>query len=327
MPRDSSCLQEAMLLLEVLKRIPLSRKITTSELFQQLEAAGFTISRRTLQRYLKALIEAEMGVTCDTKSIPYGYRRMLNSNDLDRVGLGPEGSLLLLLTREHLRYQMPPEMTKSLSYLFEAADRMMAEKHRGSLEKKWLDKVCFVTNSLPMLPPNIIPRIFNNVAEGLFQQKKLRITYKGLGKEETERTVSPLGLVQQDVRIYLVCSLEESGKLRHFAIHRMKEVEVTDFSAVCPDNFNLRDYVRDGKFIYGKKGLVRLELFFKNKDTARILQETPFNEGQTIEQLPDGSFKLTVVIEDSNNLKGWIESWREDAEIVDVKKTRLSEEK
>lgn len=110
MTRDTSSLQEAKMLLEVLKRIPLNRKISTTDLHQQLTAAGYELSRRTLQRYLKALSESDMGVQCDDKSKPFGYRRLLNSNDLDRVGLGADGALLLLLAREHLRYQMPPDL-------------------------------------------------------------------------------------------------------------------------------------------------------------------------------------------------------------------------
>ena len=102
MTRDTSSLQEAKMLLEVLKRIPLNRKISTTDLHQQLTAAGYELSRRTLQRYLKALSESDMGVQCDDKSKPFGYRRLLNSNDLDRVGLGADGALLLLLAREHL---------------------------------------------------------------------------------------------------------------------------------------------------------------------------------------------------------------------------------
>lgn len=81
------------MLLEVLKRIPLNRKISTTDLHQQLTAAGYELSRRTLQRYLKALSESDMGVQCDDKSKPFGYRRLLNSNDLDRVGLGADGAL------------------------------------------------------------------------------------------------------------------------------------------------------------------------------------------------------------------------------------------
>ena len=136
MTRDTSSLQEAKMLLEVLKRIPLNRKISTTDLHQQLTAAGYELSRRTLQRYLKALSESDMGVQCDDKSKPFGYRRLLNSNDLDRVGLGADGALLLLLAREHLRYQMPPDLTNSLSYLFDGIVTRKTLAQQGSLRER-----------------------------------------------------------------------------------------------------------------------------------------------------------------------------------------------
>ena len=44
MARDTSSLQEAKMLLEVLKRIPLNRKISTTDLHQQLMAASDSAS-------------------------------------------------------------------------------------------------------------------------------------------------------------------------------------------------------------------------------------------------------------------------------------------
>jgi hypothetical protein len=180
MARDTSSLQEAKMLLEVLKRIPLNRKISTTDLHQQLTAAGFELSRRTLQRYLKALSESDMGVQCDDKSKPFGYRRLLNSNDLDRVGLGADGALLLLLAREHLRYQMPPDLTNSLSYLFDAAENYMHTASGSSPEKRWLSKVRFVSGSLPLCPPMILrylirfPRAYLNKSNSISFISKVR---------------------------------------------------------------------------------------------------------------------------------------------------------
>ncbi len=40
------------------------------------------------------------------------------------------------------------------------------------------------------------------------------------------------------------------------------------------------------------------------------MKETPFNPTQKIVQLDNRNFELTVEIEDSILLNGWIESWR-----------------
>lgn len=324
MARYTSSLQEAILLLEILKRIPLNRKITTTELLSQLEAAGFSLSRRTLQRYLKSLSESDFGVQCDDKSKPFGYRRLLQSSDLDRVGLGADGALLLLLAREHLRYQMPPDLTKSLSYLFDAAEDYMKRASGAAPEKRWLNKVRVVSSSLPMCPPKIRPDIFNKVSEGLFKQVKLDIIYfRGESQEEVRIRVSPLGLVQQDVRLYLVCCYEDGESIRNLALHRIKQADVTSFHADEPKGFDLQVYLSDQPFNYEKSQKVRLEMVFKSKQTALVLKETPFNRTQTIAELSDGSFLLIVEIADSLLLKGWLETWKEKAEIISIKKFPL----
>ena len=252
MTRDTSSLQEAKMLLEVLKRIPLNRKISTTDLHQQLTAAGYELSRRTLQRYLKALSESDMGVQCDDKSKPFGYRRLLNSNDLDSVGLGADGALLLLLAREH-------------------------------------DIVYF----------------------------------KSENEEEVQLRVSPLGLVQQDVRLYLFCCYEDTTQIRNLALHRIKKVELTTFIAEEPKGFDLQQYVDRSPFNYGNAQKVLLEMVFKNRQTALILRETPFNRMQKLEERRDGTFKLTVEVADTVLLTGWIEAWREKAGIISVKKTPI----
>ena len=55
MPRKSSTLDEAVMLIQILTRIPKGRLITAQQLKQELDAAGIPIRIRTLQRYLKTL--------------------------------------------------------------------------------------------------------------------------------------------------------------------------------------------------------------------------------------------------------------------------------
>ena len=55
------------------------------------------------------------------------------------------------------------------------------------------------------------------------------------------------------------------------------------------------------------------------------MKETPFNPTQKIVQLDNGNFELTVEIEDSILLNGWIESWRESGGFVKVEKSEIIE--
>lgn len=55
MARHPHSLDTALLMVELLRRIPRGRKITTSELHQQLQGAGFDRDLRTIQRQLEIL--------------------------------------------------------------------------------------------------------------------------------------------------------------------------------------------------------------------------------------------------------------------------------
>lgn len=171
----------------------------------------------------------------------------------------------------------------------------------------------------------IRPLIFNKVSEGLFKQVKLDIVYfKSENEEEVQLRVSPLGLVQQDVRLYLVCCYEDTTQIRNLALHRIKKVELTTFIAEEPKGFDLQQYVDRSPFNYGNAQKVLLEMVFKNRQTALILRETPFNRMQKLEERRDGTFKLTVEVADTVLLTGWIEAWREKAGIISVKKTPIN---
>lgn len=324
MARTTTGVGEVRLLLEILKRIPSDRKISSTELLTVLENSGFSVNKRTFQRYLKELVEADCGIMCDSSSKPFGYRRTKTVTSLETLRLDNNAKLLLNLAKEQLKYQLPPEVSNSLDYLFSESD----DPGRGSedkLRQKWLDKVAVVSGSIPMMPPKILTRIFNEVAAGLFEGKQLDISYTTSDGKDKQVRVSPLGLVQQEVRLYLVCEYVGSGELRHFALHRMKDVRIVDMQAEYPKNFNLKSYVKNNHFNYGSGSKVQLRIEFTNPITAVNMKETPFNPTQKIVQLDNGNFELTVEIEDSILLNGWIESWRESGGFVKVEKNEIIE--
>ncbi len=66
MSRKPTTLDEAVMLIQILTRIPRGRLITAQELQQELEAAGMPMHIRTLQRYLKTIVENDVfGIDCD----------------------------------------------------------------------------------------------------------------------------------------------------------------------------------------------------------------------------------------------------------------------
>ncbi len=319
MARNSSNLSEAITFLEIIKRIPLRKKITSTEIHNSLGAHGIKITKRTLQRYLEALSTSNLGIVCDKTSIPYGYSKEHIVEGLESFRLDAHSRLLLRLAQEHLQYQMPSDLTKSLDFLFKKSkDEKEGQEDRKT--KNWLQKVAVVSGVVPHIPPKILPRIFNAVSEGLFEEKQLIIDYEKPNGERKQVEVAPLGLVQQELRLYLVAQYVESGEIRHFVLHRMKNVEVTNF--VNPDTkFSLKKYLQDQPFNdFSSTKRVNLEIVFRSPILAVNMEESPFNKTQNIEKLQDGTFKLTCEIEDGILLNGWFGMWYSSADFISVKK-------
>lgn len=329
MPRKSSTLDEAVMLIQILTRIPKGRLITAQQLKQELDAAGIPIQIRTLQRYLKTMASTDVfGIDCDMRSRPYGYKQSTAGGTLLSQQMSVHECLLLRLAQEHMRFMIPTTLSKSLSPLFDMASQKFNETLSADSrnEEAWLKKVAVVGSSLPMMPPKISRTIFEAVSEALFRELKLEIEYDSASGKQVRSLITPLGLVQQDVRLYLVCTFDRYENVRHLALHRLTKARVTEFQGERPKDFSLDSYVNSRHFNYsdGSDRKVELSFRFTNVVTALNLTETPFNMTQRIEKLPDGSFRLSVILTDSPLIDGWIAVWKDKAGISELTRTPVT---
>ena len=69
--------------------------------------------------------------------------------------------------------------------------------------------------------------------------------------------------------------------------------------------------------------MIKLTLEFTAEAMATNLTEAPLNKTQRIEKLDNGHYVLTVDIEDSILLDGWINTWKEVSGIIRVEKNAL----
>jgi predicted DNA-binding transcriptional regulator YafY len=58
-------------LVDTLHLVPSGRKATTPEIHRRLQALGYPVSRRTVERDLEALAN-QYGIACDARSKPFG---------------------------------------------------------------------------------------------------------------------------------------------------------------------------------------------------------------------------------------------------------------
>lgn len=319
MAKRSDTLETVKLAVELLRRIPRGRKVTASELHEQLKHAGIERELRTVQRQLEMLSE-HFEIERDDRSKPYGYRWLEQAKALAMPNLTPQESLLLKLAEEHLKHLLPPRLMKSMDAFFSQARRNLSPESSARLEREWPGKVRVVATSQPLLPPKIVPGVFDAVSEGLYGNHWLHIEYKNAGGKRTSADVMPLGLVQQGSRLYLVCRYQGFDNERNLALHRIAAAEVSTLTFERPTTFDLKRYDDDGRFGFGEGEKVRLG-FRIERSAGLHLMESPLSTDQRVVERNDGNLEVTATVVDSAMLDRWLRGFG-DA-VANVKKVKL----
>lgn len=303
MPKRSDTLETTILALELLRRIPRNRRITASELHQQLGYAGIHRDLRTIQRQLEALCE-HFDIECDDRSKPYGYRWKVYSGGLSMPGLSEQEALLLLLAEEHLRHLLPGGVMKSMEGFFLQAHSKLAPANASKPHQQWLRKVRVVSPTQPTLPPRIDECVFDAVSNALYENLWLEVDYRNATGKSKSASVMPLGLAQQGVRLYLVCRYKGYSDERILALHRIQSARVTMRSFERPADFDLEKYDANGNFGFGNGKRVRLR-FSTDKETGFHIIESPLTADQEVVVDVDG-FEISASVVETVQLHRWL---------------------
>lgn len=316
MAKRSDTLETVLLAVELLRRIPRGRKVTASELHRQLKDAGIDRDLRTIQRQLEMLSE-HFEIERDDRSKPYGYRWLEQAKALAVPNLTPQESLLLQLAEEHLKNLLPARLMKSMEGFFSQAKRNLGLESCALLEREWPGKVRVVATSQPLLPPRIVPGVFEIVSEALYSNRWLHLDYRNSGGKRNKVEVMPLGLVQQGPHLYLVCRYRGYDNERNLALHRMLSAEMSTLTFDRPKEFDLKKYDDDGRFGFGGGEKIRLS-FRIERDAGLHLLESPLSNDQQVVDLDDGKLEITATVIDSAMLEWWLRGFG-DA-IADVRR-------
>ena len=307
MPQRPDTYETVLLAVELLRRIPRSRKITAAELHRQLKDAGMERTERTIQRQLE-MLSRHFEIERDERSKPYGYRWLDGAQNLAVPHLTPQESLLLQLAEEHLKHLLPARLMQSMNGFFNQARRNLGDGNAGHnmhLAREWPRKVRVVATSQPLLPPTIAPGVLEAVSDALYANHWLELDYQNAAGKRKPIKVMPLGLAQQGPRLYLVCRYDGFGNERSLALHRIRKAQASTLGFERPPSFDLRKYDDDGRFGFGEGARVLLTFCIEN-EAGFHLRETPLSKDQQVRELNDGWMEVTATVVDSAMLEWWL---------------------
>ena len=303
MGKRADTMETTLLAIELLRRIPRNRKITASELHQQLRDAGIVRDVRTIQRQLEMLSE-HFHLVRDDRSKPYGYQWPKHASGLSIPNLSLQESLLLRLAEDHLRNLLPMHLMKSMEGFFAQARQNLGPQGPESLEREWPGKVRVVATSQPLLPPKIDPGVFAVVCEALYKNFWLQLDYKNASGNEAAIQVMPLGLAQQGPRLYLVCRYDGYDNERLLAIHRIRKAKASTLTFKRPKNFDLKRFDDEGRCGFGDGKKIHLTFRIRKAEGAHLL-ESPLSADQRMKDL-GGVYEITATVTDTAMLEWWL---------------------
>jgi predicted DNA-binding transcriptional regulator YafY len=311
-------LETTILALELLRRIPRGRKVNSRELREELLAQGFERDERSIQRLLKTLSD-QFSIDRDERSIPYGYEWKEKSAGFILPSLSKQESLMLMLAEQHLRPLLPPAVMKAMNGFFEQARTNLAPHQDANLEKQWLKKVRVVSETQPLLPPQIRKGVLEQTSQALYNNQWLELDYSNAIDERKQHRVMPLGLAQQGPRLYLVCRFEGYDNERSLALHRIHTATASTLTFERP-TFDLAKYDADGRFAISNGERVRLS-FSIDKGPGKHLLESCLSEDQVVVERHD-SYEITATVNQSVLLDRWLNSF--GSQIREIKKTAVN---
>jgi len=200
-------------------------RVTAAEVAEELE-----ISERTARRDLEALGMA--GIPVYSQAGRGGGWSLLGGARTDLSGLtSAEARTLFLVAGPSSA--ATPEAKSALRKLVQALPETFRADAEAAASAVMLDPASW--GDRPAAPPPFLDELQRAVVDGI----KIELGYANRERVESQRTVSPLGLVQKGRTWYLIAGTDKG--VRTFRVWRVKTVERTDEPAERPAGFDLAE--------------------------------------------------------------------------------------
>ena len=145
------------------------------------------------------------------------------------------------------------------------------------------------------------------------------IAYQSLqATEPVTYDIYPYGLIYHRGALYVVGWSPDHEEIRHWKVNRIEEAEVTQVPFQRPDDFNLREHLTKSFGVYhgDGPGVVHVKVHF-DPAAARYVSESRWHASQKLTPQKDGSLIAEFDLRDTEEIKRWVLSFGQDAEVVE----------
>ena len=305
----------------ILRMIP--RKgtgISTVEVWSRLKTEdGIETTLRTVQRDLIEL-ETLFPIVSDGKK-PSGWKWSEDAASLDIPNMDPVTAITFTLAGQHLSRMFPKGMLAAFTPYQKTAEQRLASTIDTKLAA-WPQKVRVMSRNLATIPPTVSAEIAEKAYTALLEERRFKACYTTVsGKAKVYDEVNPLGMTFVDGLTYLIASINQHVDPILLLLHRFQTIDLLDKPATVPEDFDLDEWVEE-LLTFPVGDTIRLKTRFSHKEDVQRIKESPLSDDQKIKELSDGCFELSASVEDTLQLRWWLNGFGSRVEVMEPKSLR-----
>jgi predicted DNA-binding transcriptional regulator YafY len=223
---------------------PTTRLLTVLELLQSYKSmSGSEIARRlevdvrTVRRYMVTL--QDIGIPIEGERGPYGAYHLQRGHRLPPLMYSDTEAVAITLGLLAIREFHFPVDVAAVEGALVKMERVLPENLLQQV-RGLQEAIIFNTASPPVLPQN---DFLVTLSASVHQRKRVHLTYRSWGGDESERDFDPYGIVFNEGHWYAggYCHLRRD--LRTFRLDRIVRLETLEQSFERPENFDILQYI------------------------------------------------------------------------------------
>ena len=288
---------------------------TVKELSDQLGTSKATIERdlATLNHDF-ALVEEKIGKQKKAYKIDQKIRALetLTFGTTELLALYAAHASLAAMAGTPLHEDLKEVMTKIRGFL--------SPRHNGGLDA--MARV-FVPHARGHVNYEPQQELIDDLVNAIAKRHVCKLTYHAAWKDTTRTHVAkPLRLVWHRSTLYLFACLGERKEATTLAVHRLRELEVTD-DVFTPPKLDVDALAAKAFGIFVSDKEEDVEVIF-DPEIAWHVEERTFHPNEAKERLPDGRLRYRVRTSAQWEIVPWIQGYGALAELVAPKAWRES---
>lgn len=307
-----------MIILQNIPRYP--KKISTRELLEKVSAQGISSNIRAIQRDLENISGTGLfAIGADTSSKPTGWYWMKNAAEPTMTIMDINTAIAFELMRLSVGELLPRTTRRHIEPYFLLAAGLLEGRNN------WHKKIAYtqrLVSQLPDISEHDRDLLFDAIDTGMCISANIghltenKITYK------FAEVIHPLGLMVNEQRTYLVFTLFKGKKIFSAPLHRIRDVTILQQTISPPKNFDLEHYVSSDPLNSCYQRSIELVVEVSNA-IATYLYENPLGAQQHIQTIEQNRYRISVIVDDTNQLRSTLRSFGRDVDIISPERIRF----